>query len=198
VSDPLSLYRLIADGFEARLVAAPKSAWTNASPCPGWSASYIPTHVVGVARSYLAVADTGVAPDGLPAYAQDMADRGQAAVDAAGGGLEAFRALRAEVEARLADPARAGVPVATPFGELPLAAVAAFVHGGDMLAHTWDFARAVGGDEKLDGTAAAAILEVWGPLDAGLRTPGICGPRIDVGTDADAGTRFVGFTGRQP
>jgi uncharacterized protein (TIGR03086 family) len=154
--------------------------------------------VIGVARSYLAVADSGVAPADLAAYANDMATRGQAAVDAAGGTLEAFRELRAEVEARLADPAKAGVPVATPFGELPLAAVAAFVHGGDMLAHTWDFARAVGGDEKLDPAAAAAILEVWGPLDGPLRTPGICGPRIDVPADADAATRFVGFTGRQP
>jgi len=198
MSDALDLYRRIADGFEAALVAAPPDAWDNPSPCPGWSASYLPTHVVGVARTYLAVADTGAVPDGLEAYIADMAARGQAATDSAGSGIAAFRALRAEVEERLADPERAGAMVQTPFGELPLAAVAAYVMGGDMLAHTWDFARAVGGNETLDAEAATAVLGVWTPLDAGLRSPGVCGPRIDLPVDSDAGSRFVAFTGRQP
>jgi uncharacterized protein (TIGR03086 family) len=198
MSEPLDLYRLIADGFESRLLAAPTDRLSAPSPCPGWTAGDIPGHVVGVARSYLAVADTGVVPDGLEAYVNDMTERGRVAVSEAGSGLAAFRALRADVEDRLKDPARAGVPVLTPFGELPLAAVAAFVMGGDMLAHTWDFARAVGGDEKVDETAAAAILEVWTPLDAGLRTPGVCGPKIEVPADADPATRFIAFTGRNP
>jgi uncharacterized protein (TIGR03086 family) len=198
VSDLLSLYRVIADGFDARLAAARESALANPSPCPGWKASDIPAHVVGVARSYLAVAETGDVPQGLEAYVADMAARGKAAVAEAGSAAEAFRVLRSQMEARLSDPALAAEPMTTPFGEMPFAAVAVFVHGGDMLTHTWDFAKAVGGDEKLDEGAAAAILEAWGPLDAALRTPGVCGPRIDVSTDSDAATRFIAFTGRQP
>ena len=196
MSEALDLYRRIADGFSARLKAVAAGAWDTPTPCPGWTAGYVPVHVVGVGRSYLAVAGGGPVPPALDAYVADMAARGESSAAAAGGGVAAFELLRAEAEAALEDPARVVAPVQTPFGELPLAAVISVVMGGDMLAHTWDLARAVGGDERLDPEACEAILGAWRPLDEALRAPGVCGPRIAVPDDADPSARFLGFVGR--
>jgi uncharacterized protein (TIGR03086 family) len=67
----------------------------------------------------------------------------------------------------------------------------------DVLVHTWDLARATGGDETLDQTAVEGAYSGLKPLDAMIRREGVFGPRIDAPEGADIQTEFLSFTGRR-
>jgi uncharacterized protein (TIGR03086 family) len=66
----------------------------------------------------------------------------------------------------------------------------------DVLVHTWDLARAVGGDETLDADAVAGAFSGLKPMDAMIRMPGVFGPKVDAPSDADEQTEFLTFLGR--
>jgi uncharacterized protein (TIGR03086 family) len=66
----------------------------------------------------------------------------------------------------------------------------------DVLVHTWDLARAVGGDEQLDADAVAAAYSGLKPMDAMIRQPGVFGPKVDTPAGADVQTEFLNFLGR--
>ena len=82
-----------------------------------------------------------------------------------------------------------------PFGPMPAEQMIGRLISSDVLVHTWDLARAVGGDEQLDQDAVAAAYSGLKPMDAMIRRPGVFGPRIDV-SDADLQTEFLSFLGR--
>jgi uncharacterized protein (TIGR03086 family) len=69
---------------------------------------------------------------------------------------------------------------------------------GDIVVHTWDLARATGGDEKLDPDEVHRMFAGMEPLDAMLRASGQYGARVDVPVDADEQTRLIAFVGRRP
>jgi uncharacterized protein (TIGR03086 family) len=69
---------------------------------------------------------------------------------------------------------------------------------GDVLVHTWDLARATGGDETLDAAEVRDMLAGMLPMDEVLRQSGHYGPRVEVPGDADEQTRLIAFTGRTP
>jgi hypothetical protein len=66
----------------------------------------------------------------------------------------------------------------------------------DVLVHTWDLARAVGGDETLDQDAVAQAYKGLQPMDAMLRQPGVFGPKVEPPEGADLQTEFLCFLGR--
>ncbi|MBJ3809052.1 hypothetical protein [Streptomyces flavofungini] len=66
----------------------------------------------------------------------------------------------------------------------------------DVPIHTWDLARATGGD--LDAEAAAHVHAHLRPIDAELRRPWAFGPKVCVPPGVDARTEFLCFVGRQP
>jgi uncharacterized protein (TIGR03086 family) len=67
----------------------------------------------------------------------------------------------------------------------------------DVLVHTWDLARAVGGDERLDEAAVAGAYSGLKPMDAMIRRPGVFGPKVEAPEGADLQTEFLSFLGRQ-
>jgi uncharacterized protein (TIGR03086 family) len=88
--------------------------------------------------------------------------------------------------------------VADGFGGMPKRQAAGFVIG-DLLIHSWDLARAIGADDTLPADAVeATLLGMQRVPDEMLRSPNMFGPPIDVGDDADAQDRLLGFVGREP
>jgi hypothetical protein len=65
-----------------------------------------------------------------------------------------------------------------------------------VLVHTWDLARAVGGDEQLDAAAVAGAYDGLKPMDAMIRRPGVFGDKIER-SDVDMQTEFLAFLGRE-
>jgi hypothetical protein len=67
----------------------------------------------------------------------------------------------------------------------------------DVLIHTWDLARAVGGDERLDADAVTGTYSGLKPMDAMIRMPGVFGPKVTPPEGADEQTELLCFLGRQ-
>lgn len=177
-------YRRVAGHFSRVVVNTPAEAWDNPAPCEGWTARDVVRHLVEWVPGLLADAA------GLEFAAGPAVDR-----DPAG----AWHALNDTLQATLDDPANASRPFSHPqAGQHTLPAAIDMFVTGDVLVHTWDLARATGGDERLDPDEVHRMLAGMEPLDEVLRASGHYGPRVPVPEHADELARLIAFTGRRP
>lgn len=68
----------------------------------------------------------------------------------------------------------------------------------DVTIHTWDLARAVGADERLDPDLVEAV---WSDLDGQrdmLAESGLFSDPVDLPDDASLQDRLIALTGRDP
>ena len=178
-------YRLVASQMTARAIAVPDESWDNPAPCEGWVARDVIRHMVEWMPAFLA-SGSGVekAPDG-PSVDEDP--------------VEAWQTLTVWLQGLLDDPHIAASEFSHPqAGRHSLEdAIATFILG-DVLVHTWDVARATGGDERLDADEVHRMVAGMEPYDDMLRASGQYGPRVAVAADADEQARLIAFMGRQP
>lgn len=176
--DTLQRFDLAADGFRERLVALGPDDWAARTPCEGWTVADLVDHTIATVRLVAdSVGDVDAAPD----------------ADA----LARFDAACADLRRKVADPRLAGERVASPFGELALKPLVSSVVVHDVLVHTWDLARATGGDEELDGELVEHALAAMTPFDAALRGHGF-GEKVAPPQGADRQTELLCFLGRTP
>jgi uncharacterized protein (TIGR03086 family) len=180
MSEVSERYARVAAGFTDRVSGVAPDAWTRSSPCAEWSARDVLGHVVAVHRRVIAGLDASSPP--APATDPDL--------------VAAWLAATAEVEAVLADPARASRPVTGRFAPMPLEQLIGRLLCIDTLVHTWDLARATGQDERLDRAAVTIAFDGIRPADEAIRAGGF-GPKIEPPPDADEQTRFLCFLGRR-
>jgi uncharacterized protein (TIGR03086 family) len=181
MSDVLDRYRMLADDFEARVLAVPEAAWDNQSPCSEWKARDVVAHVTNNARRISALAN-GLEPPEPVVDADPVA---------------AWAQTRAMMESVLADPDTAGSTVPGPMGPMPVETLVGRFLCTDILVHTWDLARAAGLDETINADAAAEAHRGLQPMDAMIRQPGVFGPKVACPEVADAQTRLLTFLGRR-
>lgn len=62
--------------------------------------------------------------------------------------------------------------------------------------NTWDLARAAGLDEHLDPGDVHRLREMVQPTDEMLRTPGVCGPKLEPPPGANEQTQLLTSLGR--
>jgi uncharacterized protein (TIGR03086 family) len=110
--------------------------------------------------------------------------------------VQVWRTVRAAAEQALGAPGALDEVVKLPFGEMPAKDGLGFPIG-DLLVHTWDLARAVGADDRLDPEACAVIYANLEPIDGLVRAPGFFGPKLEPASDADAQDKLLAFVGRQ-
>jgi hypothetical protein len=67
----------------------------------------------------------------------------------------------------------------------------------DLLVHTWDLARTIGSDERLDEDSVRQAYEALKPMDAMIRQPNFFGPKLEPPLGADLQTEFLYFLGRR-
>ncbi len=180
MSDVLVRFRRLAGDLTARVEAAQPDQWENPSPCEGWTAREVMSHVIGNARAGL----DQVA--GVEHVSRDVVD-----VPAE------WAAIRERVESALADPAQARTEIQGPFGPMAYEDLVGQLQCMDILIHTWDVARATGGDENVDAEVAAASLAFLKPMDANLRAPGLFDPAVTPPPGADVVTQLMAFCGRK-
>jgi uncharacterized protein (TIGR03086 family) len=175
--DIIDRYEEVAGGFTARLDAVTDDQWTNPTPCTDWNVRQLVEHVIDVQRAI---------PEGLGMPITDGSDL-QATWEAVRDGAMAVLRKPGALEQTM--PGRSGeVPVEMSVG----------IRLGDLLVHTWDLARATGGDERLDADTAAIVLERLKPNDEVLRSSGTFGSKVDPPAGADAAVELLCFTGRRP
>ncbi|HEY0687698.1 MAG TPA: TIGR03086 family metal-binding protein, partial [Kribbella sp.] len=195
MSENADRFERVAGDFLVRIEAVPADRWTNSSPCPGWTAREVVAHVINEQRRILATLRR-TEPKRL--YGVAVAEMGsQPAVDDQADLAAAWGEIGAGLVEAVDDPACADVQLPTPVGPMPFAEVVDALPE-DVLIHTWDLARATGGDEQLDAEAVAHVFEKFRPLDEALRQPWAFGPKITPPPGADVQTEFLCFVGRQP
>lgn len=171
------LERLL-EGFDRRVQAASHEQWSLPTPCEGWSASDLVAHMA-TNMAGLAAGLTQTEPVQF-----DPADvKGSWA-----------RAHEAIVHALRTADLQTKVP--GPIGLMPAADVIERLLSVDVLVHTWDLARALGGDEALDPDDVVRAFAVMEPMDAIIRMPGVFGPKVPTREGADAQTVLLHFLGR--
>jgi uncharacterized protein (TIGR03086 family) len=166
-------------GFDARVQAAPRDAWTNQSPCEEWKARDVVAHV---ANNYLRVGGA-LTDQEFPPVADD-----EDIVAAWNRGKDAIlTGLTQDLSKSLEGP----------MGPMTAADMLGRFIANDTLVHTWDLARSVGGDEQLPSEIVAGAFAGLKPMDQMIRGPGVFGNRIDVDENADEQTKFLSFLGRK-
>jgi uncharacterized protein (TIGR03086 family) len=176
--DIIDRYEDAASGFTARLEAVTDDQWTNPTPCTDWNVRDLVDHVIAIQRQI---------PESLGVSVDDGADA-----------QATWRAIRDAALTALRQP---GVLDRTIRGmqgnEVPVE-MALIPRLSDLHVHTWDLARATGGDERLSPEVAAIVLERLKPNDEALRKSGSFGPKVDPPPDADVQVELLCFLGRRP
>jgi len=177
-------YRTVAGTFTDVAIAVPADAWDNAAPCEGWVARDVVRHLVEWIPAFLESGASIDLPKG-PSVEEDP--------------VGAWTVLSDGVQAVLDDP-----QIATSefnherAGRHTIEDAIAMFFMNDVLIHTWDLARATGGNETLDAQEVHRMLSGVEPYDEMLRTSGQYGPRVAVPDAADEQTKLIAFMGRQP
>ena len=179
MSDIIELWKSAADGFAERVAAIGADDWTKPTCCDGWDVRALVDHAIGAQR---------MVPKALGA---------SGAIDTNDPDLqETWLAVRAAAHTALSAPGALAQTVTLPFGDMPAEQGLSFPLG-DVLLHSWDLARALGGDIRLNSQACELVLGALTPLDAGIRGPGIFGPKLEAAADADVQDQLLAFVGRQ-
>ena len=179
MSDALAMWRDVAAGFGQRLTNVGADDWTAPTCCPEWTVTQLVEHAIGsqrfVPKALGATGDIDIEGDDL---------------------VLVWESVRAAADQALGAPGAMDRVVTLPFGEMPAREGLGFPIG-DLLIHTWDLARAIGADDRLDAEACAVTYANLEPLDGSIRAPGFFGPKLEPAQDADAQDRLLAFVGRQ-
>jgi uncharacterized protein (TIGR03086 family) len=184
MSEIIERWKHLTEAFGQRLDAVRDDQWDSPTPCTDFTVRQLVTHVIDVQR---------MVPKGLGA---------SGAIDTPNGDdLKAtWKAVRSaaldtcSVEGALArdidSPLGGKMPAGQFFGGPACA---------DILIHTWDLARAIGADEKLDEDACRLTLGLLQAAPAEfIRQPGRFAAAIEPPAGADIQTQLLCFAGRRP
>jgi uncharacterized protein (TIGR03086 family) len=182
MSETADRFRTVAAGFTARMEAVTPDQWDNQSPCAEWKARDVVAHVVGTQGLFLGLVGRSL-PD-APSVEDDP--------------MAAWISARDTTQHALETPDIAQMEFESPmFGKSTYEQSVARIGVADVLTHTWDLARAVGADEKLDPTEVRRAHAGLQQMGDALRNPKVFGPEVRVDANADDQTKYLAFTGRQ-
>lgn len=169
----------LVNQFDSRVQAAAADSWTNTAPCAEWTARDVVVHV----------------SDNLSRMGNGL--QGQPAVEVGADDdiVASWNQAKHDFLTGIGG-ADLSVVVPGPMGPMPAVDLIGRFICTDVLVHTWDLARAVGGDEQLDADVVQAAYSGLKPFDAMIRIPGFFGPKVESAADADEQTQFLNFLGR--
>lgn len=174
-------YRRLANALTDTVASVPPDRWDAPSPCEGWTARDVLRHVIETQE--IPLTPVGLALPPVPDVARDP--------------VAAWTTTANAVLEILDDPERAGREYDSPLGRTSAAATFDAFLGFDLVVHRWDIARATGADEQIPAADLARVSAFADRMGEMLRTPGVCGPAVDVPEDADEQTRVLGVLGRR-
>jgi uncharacterized protein (TIGR03086 family) len=174
------------DGFEQRLGAIDAAQWSAATPCDDWDVRTLVNHVVGELLwippllEGRTIAEVGDRFDGDILRSNPLVTARSAAADAL------VAASQPGAHERI---------VHLSFGDFT---------GGDYLGqvvsdviiHSWDLARAIGAEDRLDPALVTFVDEFLSPQIDAWRSAGAFGAAVEVPAGASAQDRLLAQTGR--
>ncbi|GIH94027.1 TIGR03086 family metal-binding protein [Planobispora siamensis] len=187
IIDIREAYRRALDDFGALVHRIAPEQWENATPCVDWNVRALVNHVVGESLwvpELLAgrtVAELGDTYDG-----DLLGDDPGKAFDAA---------ASAAVHAASADGSLTCVTHLS-FGDVPGREYITELFA-DALIHTWDLARAIGADDRLDPELVETCADWFAGAEDGYRQAGVIGEQQPLPPDPDPQTRLLASWGRR-
>lgn len=151
-------YLSAADQFEVRVRAVRPDWWTLPTPCSAWDVRALVNHVTLGNLNYVGLAEGGTGAEFIR-----LRDADALGADPVAAYAESVR-LCAETFSR---PGILGNDLDYPLGTIS-GRQALAVRTTDTVVHTWDLARAIGADDRLDETLIAWIDTNLTEIYAGL------------------------------
>ncbi|SCG43703.1 TIGR03086 family metal-binding protein [Micromonospora coxensis] len=168
-----------SDVFARTVASVPEDGWDGPTPCGDWTVRDLVAHVAEMNTVHLGRA--GAPRRAVPPVAEDP--------------LGAWRAIREQVLAALADPAVAGARVGGRLGDWTYAEVIDRAIGMELVVHHWDLARALGRRARIDPTDIDHLwrtVELVGEEEVRFGF----GPAVPPPADADGQARLLAHLGR--
>lgn len=167
--------------LEAVLDAVSNNQWSAPSPCEGWNAHDVLTHVLETQRGFFS--ERGCAVGAAPDPDADPA--------------AAWRHHAQRVAEVLQDDALVSQEYEGYFGPTTMGETFTQFYVWDMLVHRWDIAMAAGLDAQLTDAEVESIDQGAGAFGDNLYMDGICKPRLQGDPDSNQLTRVLAKLGRQ-
>jgi uncharacterized protein (TIGR03086 family) len=174
-------YRRVSTGFDAAVTAVAPEQWETQSPCEQWKARDIVAHVVEGHRRVIAGVRGG---ESTPLGADEDPKK-------------AWKEASHAIDEIAGDPGASATEIDGPTGKTPAGEIISSFVAMDVLVHTWDLARTVGTNERLDEDSVRQAFETLKPMDAMIRMPSVFADKIEPPPDADVQTEFLYFLGRR-
>jgi uncharacterized protein (TIGR03086 family) len=164
--------------------------WDRPTPCDAWRVRDLVAHLVSGEHMAVALLD-GASTEEARSIIGSVSTEG----DLRAALVAAFAATRAAMEA----PGALERTVHHPVGDISGGQLRDF-RVADATLHSWDLARAIGSDARLDASLVDAVWEQLEPLSPVIATIGLFGegPSGTLGTDDELQDRLVDLTGRRP
>lgn len=181
---PADRWAVVAEGFTRRVTAVDVDGWDRPTPCEGWVARDIVRHLVEWVPPLL-TAGAGIDISPLPDVDEDP--------------VAAWMMLADRLAALLDDPTTAAAEFDHPHaGKHRLDDAIEMFILNDVAIHTWDLARATDGDEQLDAATVERMLPGMEAMGDMLAASGHYAPPVHLEPGADAQSRLLAATGRDP
>jgi uncharacterized protein (TIGR03086 family) len=184
--DVVDQHRRAVDGWTARVAAVGDGQWELPTPCEDWNVRELVNHVVGEGLWMAPLLEGKTIADVGDQFDGDVVGSDPAAT-------------ASRVAAQALEAAQAHVPHG---GRVNLSYGAEDMHEyvrqlvADYLIHSWDLAKATGGDTGLDPDVVSEVAAWFAEREELYRGGGAIGPRGEGGGDAQSDL-LVAF-GRTP
>jgi uncharacterized protein (TIGR03086 family) len=175
-------YRRLAEVFDTTMEAISPGDWNNPSPCEGWSARDVLSHVLDSEADVVTKVGLSI----------------ERSVNLTDDPVAAWREVRDGMQTVLDDPATAALEYESFGSPTTIAATVERFFCFDLIVHRWDIARAAGKDITIpaeDVAAAHAFLDSIGQM---IYDYGASAPAVAVAEEASSQDKLLGRAGRDP
>ncbi|MBO0802536.1 MAG: TIGR03086 family protein [Nocardiopsaceae bacterium] len=190
-------FAVSSQGFAGRLRAVLPGQWSWPTPCTEWTVRDLVNHMTRGNLSYARLLQGGTAAEFLRCRDEDALG-----ADPVGAYTRSVRACAGAFAARGAPDRMVDYPLGMITGRQALA-----VRTADSIIHTWDLARAIGADERLDPDLVTWVGGHLRQIYAGLAETPVAAntthrffaaPRGELDDDAPRQDHLLHLMGRTP
>ena len=188
--DRIKLLSRTAAEFAARLETVADNQWRLPTPCTDWDVRGLVNHLVTADTTSVRLLSGASREEVVASIGNDHLG---------GEPLSVYLRSAAAQVAAFRAPGALEMVVPHPAFDMPGSQLLDF-RIGDTLLHTWDLARAIGGDEVLNPATVEFVWDSLEPLAEVLPTTGAFGEgRSGTGSDAASlQERLLDLSGRRP
>ncbi len=189
VPDLLNAHERALRGFGERVAAIGPDQWNAKTPCTDWSVQDLVIHLVTEQR-WVPPLLAGESPD------EDVIDPAMIAEELATDAIGVWQRDAEAAHAAFAAPGALQRTVRLSYGDSDAASYCQEMIS-DLVVHTWDLARGIGADERLDPELVDLVYEITAPRAGQLAESGLFDPPVPVSDDTDSQTRLLALFGRR-